>query len=710
MTVSILYLSTTQLIINLNTILIHWVPIDVQWVAYMSNKTKEARRAKWKDLNFLGTIDWAVDLQDFNVADTVGPTGDYNESSCVNVFDSMIWGWVNPAIDAPMDCTNLIKPSPLPTTVTLTAYTTITLVSGGSISTTFVSTTFTVSEVSYQPFTIDTTDVASGSVVTYNPVPRVTPSPMGIQVPHGWTVTSAGGQGSSAPTTTQVIGLPPTTTSSTSSASSDGIVVIITWLPTVSYNLPSYVTPKIPAPTVIPDDENGPTPTPVPGKDDCSGDGCTKGTDCEGPNCSRGGDCTGPNCTRGGGCKGPNCVRGGECTGGSCDEGGDCSGDHCEQGGGCSGAKCNKGGGCTGAHCKKGGGCKRTILNDCHSKGGCIGPFCLGIGCIGPWCNDPITINVQPHSPVPTPKPTCLVNCPTLDPCSGGGKSCNEPCNLQKCPAKSMPTAKDCTTLQTANVCTEIISSTAVVTIPTTSFSTTTRTHCHATIDCDAQDRTETTTVTTSEDPGETAAPDGIYDYKDDSTDSKEVFASIGSEYDAWEKTALIAPPTSTSTKPTPTTPKTTTKKPSPTPTADCSFRQVDLYFAFEVYNIDGWASDRGGSLKDQEEGCGALTGWVWSDADSDTPAYAQFNLPLVFKSGCVERAIASAGGPKISCQKGGGGHAGKQLNQLYQPDQLREFDSFYRNKQSEMPPSSDATYVPMDWGTTTATSPTMAL
>lgn len=96
--------------------------------------------------------------------------------------------------------------------------------------------------------------------------------------------------------------------------------------------------------------------------------------------------------------------------------------------------------------------------------------------------------------------------------------------------------------------------------------------------------------------------------------------------------------------------------------------------------------SDRGGSLKDEEEGCGALTAWEWNDADSDTPAYATFNLPLVFKSGCIERAIVSAGGPKISCQKNGGDHKENQLNELNQliqlglPDQLTEFDSFYRS------------------------------
>ncbi|KAM7196728.1 putative glycoside hydrolase family 18 protein [Naviculisporaceae sp. PSN 640] len=38
---------------------------DTEWVAYMTDITKERRRGQWKELNFLGTVDWAVDLQDF---------------------------------------------------------------------------------------------------------------------------------------------------------------------------------------------------------------------------------------------------------------------------------------------------------------------------------------------------------------------------------------------------------------------------------------------------------------------------------------------------------------------------------------------------------------------------------------------------------------------------------------------------------------------
>lgn len=37
-------------------------------------------------LNFRGTIDWAVDLQEFNIADTIRPTGEYNKLSCINVL------------------------------------------------------------------------------------------------------------------------------------------------------------------------------------------------------------------------------------------------------------------------------------------------------------------------------------------------------------------------------------------------------------------------------------------------------------------------------------------------------------------------------------------------------------------------------------------------------------------------------------------------
>ncbi|KAK4060789.1 CAZyme family GH18 [Trichoderma aggressivum f. europaeum] len=262
---------------------------DVEWVAYMSDHTKEMRRDKWKQLNFGGSVDWAVDLQEFNGADTFGPHGKYNSSSCIQVFDDMIWDWLNPSIEAVVGCTNILQPSPLPAAVTLTAYTTITLQSGTSFSTTVVSAPFSISEVSYQPFTFNESDISSlgsGLAFTYNPTPRITPNPVTILIPTGWTVTGIGKatkEESSTEPSKSIIGLPQATSTTTSSHGGIGFLLPITWLPTVSYRIPSMLTPKPPAPTELPDDDEQPIvnpPTP-PGIVDCQNDSCTKGQDCE---------------------------------------------------------------------------------------------------------------------------------------------------------------------------------------------------------------------------------------------------------------------------------------------------------------------------------------------------------------------------------------------------------------------------------------------
>ncbi|KAL8817406.1 MAG: hypothetical protein Q9223_003757 [Gallowayella weberi] len=86
-------------------------------------------------------------------------------------------------------------------------------------------------------------------------------------------------------------------------------------------------------------------------------------------------------------------------------------------------------------------------------------------------------------------------------------------------------------------------------------------------------------------------------------------------------------------------------------PTANCDFFDEGLFWHVEVYNINGWAGADGGSLKTQEKGCGALTGWEWHPDDSRYQ-HASFNLPFTIKEGCVERAIKSAGGPGgLSCK-----------------------------------------------------------
>ncbi|KAE8153225.1 hypothetical protein BDV25DRAFT_137130 [Aspergillus avenaceus] len=545
---------------------------DLEWVAYMDSDTKQARRDTWEGLNFAGTIDWAVDLQEFNAADTVGESGDYDKDTCINVFDDMIWDWVNPAIEAPVSCTNLIQASPLPTTVTRTAYTTLTLVSGASMSTTVASTAFPISEVNFQPFTLASTDTESGTVITYRPIPRVTPSPMRVTVPQGWTVTSPNGKVDGPSTTTSLIGLPSSKATATNTAPStdddDGFVMYITWAPTISYNLPTYVTPKVQAPTIIPDDDSSPIPTPKPGVTDCTGDTCTKGMDCTDDTCTRGGDCTGPKCKRGGECTGPKCIRGGQCSGEECVSGGDCEGKSCVSGGGCSGRNCHKGGNCSGRHCSGGGGCVNTLLKKC-SLGNCIGRGC-SIDSHCPGCDNKIIVTVKPAGgsggSKPGPKPECLNGCPTLPPCPGGDTSCNEACNAKACPPNRMPTGKSCTTLATANACTIIVSPTAVQTSPTTSYSTTTRTQCAKTMDCDVQDTTTTTTISTSETPAAQVTGKGIYDYWDDSKPNKSVLDSIAADFSEWERTADA---TVTKTSTTSKASTTTTEAPKPTISAN---------------------------------------------------------------------------------------------------------------------------------------------
>ena len=111
---------------------------------------------------------------------------------------------------------------------------------------------------------------------------------------------------------------------------------------------------------------------------------------------------------------------------------------------------------------------------------------------------------------------------------------------------------------------------------------------------------------------------------------------------------------TTSSTKSSTSHPTTTTSTPTPTPTphADCAFWDQDLIaYLFEIYNIEHWVTDGGASLHHQEDGCGALTFWNWEDATDTSYALVHFNLPTIIKAGCVERAIVSAGGPKISCK-----------------------------------------------------------
>ncbi|KAF2634388.1 class V chitinase Chi100 [Massarina eburnea CBS 473.64] len=174
---------------------------------------------------------------------------------------------------------------------------------------------------------------------------------------------------------------------------------------------------------------------------------------------------------------------------------------------------------------------------------------------------------------------------------------------------------------------------------------------------------------------------------------------------------------TSTSTTKPTQPPTTTTTPPSPTPTADCAFWDEGWGWTFEVYNINGWSTDDGSSLKKEESGCGALTGWDWHQATSTSFTYTYFNLPFFMKAGCVERAIVSAGGPKISCAGQGVGWKRKAdtsqttslaaraqsktiaVPPVFSQQQIQEFKEFYAVN------NTYETYVPQSWSTTPVTS-----
>lgn len=89
-------------------------------------------------------------------------------------------------------------------------------------------------------------------------------------------------------------------------------------------------------------------------------------------------------------------------------------------------------------------------------------------------------------------------------------------------------------------------------------------------------------------------------------------------------------------------------------PSAGCYITDDDEieYSSFEVYGINDWAGEHGSKLLKQEKGCGILDFFKFlPDQQSEfngrmrNTQTARFGLEF-FKGGCIERAIASAGGP----------------------------------------------------------------
>lgn len=100
------------------------------------------------------------------------------------------------------------------------------------------------------------------------------------------------------------------------------------------------------------------------------------------------------------------------------------------------------------------------------------------------------------------------------------------------------------------------------------------------------------------------------------------------------------------------------------TPSADCLLVEDGVLFPlfYQVTIVtNNWVTDNGDRLHQEEKGCGAMTAWDPQDIkpvkspDGTWTAVKRFSftLPLTIKAGCVERAIASAGGPSgMQCKQ----------------------------------------------------------
>jgi hypothetical protein len=297
----------------------------------------------------------------------------------------------------------------------------------------------------------------------------------------------------------------------------------------------------------------------------------------------------------------------------------------------------------------------------------CTGPNC-GSRCVGLFCNAPCIIN-------------CLKNPDPdwWDPV--------DPADPWPPSAPYEPEDPKCTTTSASSCYTECLAAN-----PTSTCSSS----CSISYGCSV---TDTSTLGTY-----TLAPYGYWtaDSFDRASDdnpafTSSVYAELDAELNDWFPTTVTVTVTPISTTTLPDTTVTVT------PTANCAFWDASLYYLFEIYNINGWAeTDDGAALRDEESGCGALTGWDWTDAGGGNYAYVYFNLPTILTASCVERAILSAGGPKIECE--GMGVAGLKRRRAMEEQQA----SF---KAPSVTPSytyasgvaeAAHTYIPQHWNTTT--------
>lgn len=114
-----------------------------QWVAYMNDSNKLYRQTLYETLTFLGTADWAVDLQSLDGTGASSGSGSTNNETAY--INPNIWSSASMGVTALPGMTLIWPPMPLSTTMTISfplwtttvtysSLTTVTSVAGGSTS------------------------------------------------------------------------------------------------------------------------------------------------------------------------------------------------------------------------------------------------------------------------------------------------------------------------------------------------------------------------------------------------------------------------------------------------------------------------------------------------------------------------------------------------------------------------------------------------
>lgn len=147
-----------------------------EWVAYMSDETKQARTERYESLNFAGTIDWALDLIMFSEDDGC-PAGTCDKPGVLYVAPG-IFTQINPVVTCPPPCQLILPPFKLPTPTTVNfppyitslevAWTTTlaTVVDDTTVTTTTIARTVMTTTLTIPPIT--TTEIEFWNTAIHN--------------------------------------------------------------------------------------------------------------------------------------------------------------------------------------------------------------------------------------------------------------------------------------------------------------------------------------------------------------------------------------------------------------------------------------------------------------------------------------------------------------------------------------------------------------